>query len=80
MNNVNNAINKQQIGKTMPKYLFVISCSFISFQKLLSSNLLYNQVLHTACPHLKLIHMTQNWCKYLSLILWYNSIRLGLTT
>ena len=46
MNNVNNAINKQQIGKTMPKYLFVISCSFISFQKLLSSNLLYNQVLH----------------------------------
>ena len=40
MNNPDNAINKQKVVKAMPKYLFVISCSLISFQKLLSSNFL----------------------------------------
>ena len=38
MNNPDIAMNKQKFGKAMPKYLFVISCSLVSFQNLLSSN------------------------------------------
>ena len=51
MNNPDNAINKQQVGKTMPRYLFVISCSLISFQKLLSSNFLINYFMFTHRTH-----------------------------
>ena len=38
MNYPDIAMNKQKFGKAIPKYLFVISCSLVSFQNLLSSN------------------------------------------
>ena len=44
-------MNKQQIGKTMLKYWFVISCSLISFQNLLSSNLLIKSLMSTPRTH-----------------------------
>ena len=47
MMNNQNEIHKQQIGKTIPKCLFVISCNLISFQKLLSSNFLIKSFMST---------------------------------
>ena len=44
-------MNKQQIGKTMLKYWFVISCSLISFQNLPSSNLLIKSLMSTPRTH-----------------------------
>ena len=49
--NKDHTINKQQIGKTMRKYLFVISCNLVSFQKLLSSNLLIKSIMSTPRTH-----------------------------
>ena len=49
--NKDHTINKQQIGKTMRKYLFVISCNLVSFQKLLSSNFLIKSIMSTPRTH-----------------------------